>query len=74
MAAFFLDGAEHNAEEVLNAMQQHYADEKICNAANVESSLQSLRSVGILKNLPDEACDTRYVLSTHGREKVLKAL
>ena len=74
IAAFFLDNQAHGISETVAAMQQAYRAEKYVNAKAVETALQSLKSIGILKQLDSSVTEPCYHISITGQAKVQKAL
>ena len=74
VAAFFLDKQPHGISETVAAMQKTYRAEKYVNAKAVETALQSLKSIGILKQLDSSVTEPCYHISITGQAKVQKAL
>ena len=74
LAAFFLDNQPHSMSEAVAVMQKNYATEKYVNVKTVETALQSLKFIGILKQLDSSATEPCYCISNTGQARVRKAL
>ncbi len=71
IAYVFVDGAQHAAPFVYEALQADYGTEKIFQLKTIESSLQALKSVGILAAVEGTTDEPEYKITPSGKEKVL---
>ena len=79
VGAVLLDGKPRTPAEVLAVLAPGYEGERLATLDNVESQLQALKAVGVVK-IADEALDAEgellqtYVISDYGRDKVRRNL
>lgn len=79
VGAVLLDGRARTPGEVLAEIAPGYAGERLATLSNVESQLQALKAVGVVK-IADESLDEAgelvqtYVISEYGRDKVQRNL